>query len=93
MIYNLLTIVYFVHIRLLVDMSTIAYATILQWQKPAKNPMQKLPKNLAKTPQKLPKNLVGKNLLCPENCLDKISDKKSFMKILTQKLQKYPKTF
>ena len=54
--------------------------------------MQKLPKNLAKTPQKLPKNLVGKNLLCPENCLDKISDKKSFMKILTQKLQKYTKT-
>lgn len=55
--------------------------------------MQKLPKKPTKTLQKSAKNLVGKNLLCPKNCLDKISDKKSFMKILTQKLQKYPKTF
>lgn len=58
----------------------------MQWQKPAKNPMQKLPKKPTKTLQKPAKNLVGKNLLCPENCLDKISDKNSFMKILTKKV-------
>jgi hypothetical protein len=53
----------------------------------AKNLPKTLCKNSPKNPQK-----PRKTLLCPKNCLDKISDKKSFMKILTQKLQKYPKT-
>jgi hypothetical protein len=56
---NQLTIVYNVHIQMLVDVRIIA--TTNQWQKPAKNPMQKLPKKPTKTLQKPSKNLVGKN--------------------------------
>ena len=52
MICNLLTIVYFVHIRLLVDMQTNCnyFAVAKTCQKP-----------YAKTPQKLPKNPLTKN--------------------------------
>jgi hypothetical protein len=54
---------------MLVDVRTIATAN--QSQKPAKNPMQKLPKNFPKTPQKSSRQKPNKNFF--KNYLTKTS--------------------